>query len=118
MSDIVSHMERRAAGFEARGDRIFNGSIIAEELRWWIPKIAAATAGGWQPIETAPKDQTIIITGRYANGRAYVEEGYWHPHGHFNARKFDPPTHWMPMPHPFGGWDTNDAENIQYRGER
>lgn len=29
--------------------------------------------GEWQPIETAPKDQHVIITGRYANGRAYVE---------------------------------------------
>lgn len=59
----------------------------------------------WKTIDTAPKDRTVLITGRYANGRAYVEESYWHHHGHFNARKFEPPTHWMPMPEPYGGWD-------------
>lgn len=59
----------------------------------------------WHPIETAPKDKTVIITGRYPTGRAYVEESYWHPRGHWNARRSEPPTHWQPMPEPFGGWD-------------
>lgn len=82
-------------------DRLFREveALDAEvkQLRGWV--------SFWMPIETAPKDKTILITGRYANGRAYVEESYWHPHGHFNARQFDPPTHWMRMPEPNGGWD-------------
>jgi hypothetical protein len=63
----------------------------------------------WQPIETAPKDRDIIITGRYANGRAYVEQSCWHYRGYWTHRQFEPPTHWQPMPQPFGGWDAEPA---------
>jgi hypothetical protein len=60
----------------------------------------------WKPIETAPKDRHVIIMGRYANGVAYVEEGFWNEaRGHWNGRIFEPPTHWWPMPQPLGGWD-------------
>lgn len=67
-------------------------------------EIAMTTAANWQPIETAPKDRNIIITGRYGNGVAYVEESYWCYRGHWNRRQHEAPTHWMPMPEPFGGW--------------
>jgi len=78
----------------------------------------------WQPIESAPKsDLHVIIAGRYANGRSYVEESYWDPRGHWSARKLEPPTHWMPLladyeDHlqqqtapdcPCGGWDCTGA---------
>ncbi len=69
----------------------------------------------WQPIETAPKDRNIIISGRYPNGRAYVEECCWSYKGHWTARQFDPPTYWMPMPDPPGGWDLTNVINITAR---
>lgn len=68
---------------------------------------------GWQPIETAPKDGTQFIAGRFVrdpkdkrNGRIRVD--YWHSRaagdgydglGNFNAAYW-PATHWMPLPTP------------------
>ncbi len=62
----------------------------------------------WQPIETAPKDGTKILLGRFVNdgsehdGRVMVD--WWRTHhdsytgfGHFNPHYW-PPTHWMPLP--------------------
>ena len=64
----------------------------------------------WQPIETAPKDGTKILVGRFVrngqyNGRIKVD--YWHEpkrdkctftgFGRFNPT-FWPATHWMPLP--------------------
>lgn len=55
----------------------------------------------WQPIETARKsDLHILIAGKYGNGVLYVEESYWDPRGHWNGRRLEPPTHWMPLPAP------------------
>lgn len=79
--------------------------VLASETRDLATHIDEALLGKWRPIETAPKDRNIIITGRYANGLAYVEEGCWNYKGHWSTRKLEPPTHWMPMPEPFGGWD-------------
>jgi hypothetical protein len=66
----------------------------------------------WQTIETAPRDGTKILCGRFVrgceyNGRIRVdwwatfkESGYT-GFGHFNATYW-PPTHWMPLPAPPG----------------
>lgn len=67
----------------------------------------------WQPIESAPKDGTKILVGRFvekcphgANGRMAVD--YWHNSGQkygftgfarFN-NSYWPATHWMPLPPP------------------
>lgn len=63
----------------------------------------------WQPIETAPKDGTLILILHH--GQVYagvwgkgvkVEDGYswgvidkW---GDYNAMMDTAPTHWMPLP--------------------
>lgn len=65
----------------------------------------------WRPIETAPKDGTRVLVGRFAPDR-YKREGtiavdYWHTGarndfvgwGKFNMHHW-PPTHWMPLPDP------------------
>lgn len=65
----------------------------------------------WQPIETAPKDGTPVLLGRFApgcllDGRVSVdkwslpEDGRgWIGFGKFNP-EYWPATHWMPLPPP------------------
>lgn len=60
-----------------------------------------AVSQGWRTdLENAPGGVRFLIAGRYPNGIWYVEESYRHYAGHFNGRKIDPPTHWMPLPAP------------------
>lgn len=60
-----------------------------------------AVSQGWRTdLENAPGGVRFLIAGRYPNGIWYVEESYRHYAGHFNGRKIDPPTHWMPLPEP------------------
>lgn len=64
----------------------------------------------WQPIETAPKDETPVLV--YAESGMFVvrwlnrqnyNEGWWHiddnRYGPFAVRG-PLPTHWMPLPEP------------------
>lgn len=66
----------------------------------------------WQPIETAPRDGTRFLAGRFVakcpRGRAgFMSVDYWHNRkengytglGHFNEQ-FWPATDWMPLPTP------------------
>lgn len=55
----------------------------------------------WQPIDTAPKDQMVLVYGRACNFRL----AYYDPHearwmtipGMWGVGR---PTHWMPLPAP------------------
>lgn len=81
--------------------------------------MAEADAGGWRPIETAPRDGTyILIPGRTGrNDRIAVTipecvswrdcpllgglpdfQGGWRPIDDAQAAR--KPTHWMPLPEP------------------
>ncbi len=62
-------------------------------------------AEGWMPIETAPKDGTVILLGHEAavfDGWWYEAESAWvdgernmyDDYCHYN------PTHWQPLPEP------------------
>lgn len=67
--------------------------------------------GEWQRIDTAPRDRTKVLLGRFTGERRAAHEGlvevdFWRTGeandgytgwGRFNAR-FWPPTHWMPLP--------------------
>lgn len=67
----------------------------------------------WQPIDTAPKDGTSILLGRFTGNPKEQHEGLqavdWYRtpakdagfigFGKFNAQYW-PPTHWMPLPPP------------------
>jgi hypothetical protein len=67
---------------------------------------------GWQPIETAPRDGTPILLGRFVKkckyGRANIQRVDWwrRPEdkqtyvgfGQFSS--YWPPTHWMHLPPP------------------
>ena len=68
----------------------------------------------WQPIDTAPKDGTLILvypglwTGKTCsiarfNGDEYSNKPrpYWSrddAYGRINVSRDKPPTHWMPLP--------------------
>lgn len=71
--------------------------------------------GAWLPIETAPQDDTtyflatngsgvwmahwepVAVGGyRFENPWRSVLRNHWHIKDH--ARKYGPPTHWMPLP--------------------
>jgi hypothetical protein len=56
----------------------------------------------WQPIETAPKDGTVLLV----HGERGVELGWcvlsrWYWHGRNSVT--EQPTHWMPLPEPPDG---------------
>lgn len=70
-----------------------------------------ASPPGWQPIETAPKDGTLVLLGGrngvwvgkyrpvYTSG--YRPENPWSSHlvNHYHmAERYTLPTHWMPLP--------------------
>jgi len=63
-------------------------------------------AQGWQPIETAPKDGTLILLCRVGvvTGELFVVSGCWNsggaylmPHWQSSAQMHNA-THWMPIP--------------------
>ena len=63
---------------------------------------------GWKPIETAPKDGTIILVGVWDygpdiasaswNGKFWDMELYGYQY--CGDPEFSDPTHWMPLPAP------------------
>jgi hypothetical protein len=50
----------------------------------------------WQPIETAPKDGTVIRIrqGRWSPHHARWKDGYWQSIEYTGTQH---PTHWMPL---------------------
>ena len=58
----------------------------------------------WQPIETAPKDGTVIrvsdLVGRERLASWYKESKYFDGHWMLKLEKIPEITHWMPLPKP------------------
>jgi hypothetical protein len=54
----------------------------------------------WQPIETAPKDGSEILTfGSIGIMVVFWRDGFWREKANFLGLR-NPPTHWMPLPNP------------------
>lgn len=81
---------------------------------WTAPDTRAlpAVGDGWLPIESAPRDGTPLLLGRFTGELKAAHEGrvrvdHWHERGlhgfegwgYFNPR-FWPATHWQPLPPP------------------
>lgn len=74
----------------------------------------------WQPIETAPKDGTVVLihdpddapyTGIVTIGLFDGEKWNGCDHGyHMNAGIIVAPTHWMPLPSPPGTVEEGGVE--------
>lgn len=64
-----------------------------------IARVKALEADkGWRPIETAPKDEDVLIAAAHipeSVGRASCENGEWYKWPYLSQ-----PTHWMPLPEP------------------
>jgi hypothetical protein len=66
----------------------------------------AEPAQGWQPIETAPKDGTLVLlaydTGpgvlQWGMSLARIRGDHWATD--INSQLHFVPTHWMPLPEP------------------
>lgn len=65
-----------------------------------LPAVAQVSQG-WQPIETAPKDETILIyQPRFGRVTLSINDGF----------EYKEATHWMPLPEPPAAstWREND----------
>lgn len=86
--------------------------LAAQHLLSFVgqPPVPASRGEGWQPIETAPKDEQRVVLfnpdeGTYCwaiqTGAHYEQLGGWQYDGqnprYSNAHQ---PTHWMPLPTP------------------
>ncbi len=69
---------------------------------------SAPAESGWQPIETAPKDGSLVLIGYDGGSNPYATNAYVHSpyvkpkrfHKHFGwlVEPLVEPTHWMPLP--------------------
>ena len=106
-----------AKGCEPRGFYIMRGDEMTEKDTQLVAGLASdlnRELGAWQPIETAPKDGSMVLL----SDGTYVDAGFYHDgsgcYGHrggagffceedrgnlLTASNFQA-THWMPLPPP------------------
>src|SRR6266851_2617052 len=105
--DVIAEMLCRAAGPECDcGDspcvyyRAADGLLASDSIRLEL----AALFNPWRPIETAPKDGTMILT--FVPWLTYPKTLFWAKYADEwrcpateDAHKYEP-THWLPLPTP------------------
>lgn len=75
-----------------------------------------ADPAGWRPIETAPKDGTVVLVWRPRESDDHVAHAavdHWRSYeiggggsgSWYRSRRYQQPTHWMPLPATPGGSD-------------
>jgi hypothetical protein len=84
----------------------------AHEVLALLATPAPAAGTTWQPIETAPKDETPILgfVPSYHRGKGGISVILWMEGAWYDGRAFETePTHWMPLPAP-PALSRNDGE--------
>lgn len=71
----------------------------------------------WQPIETAPKGDVLLLCRRGFDGDWSMHTGYWSDGGRkgwtTGAMWLDQMTHWMPLPDPPPRRDTQTVGEVR-----
>ena len=113
LRETLAAMEKYIYAIPAlcRGEEVACALHVSSPIKELRSEIERLKAGGWQPIETAPKDGTWILV--------YTPENEEFKGGHsvatwaMNTWIYDgmcpeewPPTHWMPLPQPPQGETT------------
>lgn len=109
VAEELRRQHARIADLEAQLSAIGAGGVEPLRPRQCLHGISEPS--GWMPIETAPKDGTLIVLGArngvwlgkylpvYRSG--YRPENPWSSmllnHDHM-AERYTRPTHWMPLP--------------------
>lgn len=112
--DVVSDLEKaraelaaiRAQEPVARVTGYYGGRAVVEALNpaailpqnmalYASPaaKDAGLVADGWQPIETAPKREEVLLWATKHKSHAFI--GFWDEYDIYNQPRI---THWMPLP--------------------
>lgn len=107
VSQLVGALEHCEGVFMSHEINHINGGKIEDDALVIIrAALTAAKAGGWMPIETAPKDGTAVLVseGRFCSCVEWNEEFDWwavddNKLGPFRLRGAAP-THWQPLPTP------------------
>lgn len=122
MSDIVQKLVGALERLSGQCERMrLPGQSMSDAERNAIAALSEAKAGGWQPIETAPKDGRMILVSFGAKGVRAVswdtpfddvaddDTGLWcvddDKHGPYPLRGYSynsptAPTAWQPLPAP------------------
>lgn len=106
VSQLVGALEGMLALDEENHQRYPGDEDVCKEVQAAQAALTAAKAGGWLPIETAPKDGTAVLVseGRFCSCVEWNEEFDWwavddNKLGPFRLRGAAP-THWQPLPNP------------------
>ena len=117
MTDLVQKLVGALEGFMSLDRQCLRDIYGSEFLGSVDAALSEAKAGGWQPIETAPKDGTPILgwsieygaretrSDTYTPGSPGFAQGltdrwwYWEEPKHNWASRWNP-THWQPLPAP------------------
>lgn len=105
MTDLVSQLVAQLEDMRGKvielcqtyGNALPHGSLERTDAA-----LTAAKAGGWLPIETAPKDGTRFIAWRKYSTRPLIAR-YWKDFGWFedeDGLHLYNLTHWQPLPNP------------------
>ena len=82
----------------------FDGHTDTAWMAWQArAALTAAKAGGWLPIETAPKDGTRVLLWRRAirdQPAPIMADGFWCETCWVWPYILSEPTHWQPLPAP------------------
>lgn len=128
----VTHVQRRAeilrqfadqqatAGVPSVSDSDADREeILASDLRLLLAEVE----GGWKPIETAPRDELVLVFAPGTSDRWDGDLGNlicpckWHPDAGFCVCELRDPTHWMPLPSPpvlVGGGDQDQDHGTSH----